>query len=328
MNYKSYIVENDIDSIKSKIVLFYGENLGLKDSFKKKIKLNNHKAIVKHYTQEEVLKNLDKFFEEFFNISLFDEHKIFFVDQVNDKILDLIQDLENKKDDQKIFLFAELLDKRSKIRNYFEKSKILGIVPCYSDNELSLKKIILDRLKNFEGLSAENINIIIDNSNLDRIKLNNELDKIETYFVNKKIISSELLKLLNLNENDDFNLLKDAALSGNNRITNKLLTSTIIENEKTLFYINNINQRLNKLKELVSNDIGTIQHAIDTIKPPIFWKDKPSIIEQTKKWNFKKITNAQKKTFDIEIKLKSSSNLNKDILIKKILIDICSMANA
>ena len=328
MNYKSYIIENDIDSIKSKIVLFYGENLGLKDSFKKKIKLNNHKAIVKHYTQEEVLKNLDKFFEEFFNISLFDEHKIFFVDQVNDKILDLIQDLENKKDDQKIFLFAELLDKRSKIRNYFEKSKILGIVPCYSDNELSLKKIIFDRLKNFEGLSAENINIIIDNSNLDRIKLNNELDKIETYFVNKKIISSELLKLLNLNENDDFNLLKDAALSGNNRITNKLLTSTIIENEKTLFYINNINQRLNKLKELVSNDIGTIQHAIDTIKPPIFWKDKPSIIEQTKKWNFKKITNAQKKTFDIEIKLKSSSNLNKDILIKKILIDICSMANA
>ena len=328
MNYKSYIIENDIDSIKSKIVLFYGENLGLKDSFKKKIKLNNHKAIVKHYTQEEVLKNLDKFFEEFFNISLFDEHKIFFVDQVNDKILDLIQDLENKKDDQKIFLFAELLDKRSKIRNYFEKSKILGIVPCYSDNELSLKKIILDRLKNFGGLSAENINIIIDNSNLDRIKLNNELDKIETYFVNKKIISSELLKLLNLNENDDFNLLKDAALSGNNRITNKLLTSTIIENEKTLFYINNINQRLNKLKELVSNDIGTIQHAIDTIKPPIFWKDKPSIIEQTKKWNFKKITNAQKKTFDIEIKLKSSSNLNKDILIKKILIDICSMANA
>ena len=328
MNYKSYIIENDIDSIKSKIVLFYGENLGLKDSFKKKIKLNNHKAIVKHYTQEEVLKNLDKFFEEFFNISLFDEHKIFFVDQVNDKILDLIQDLENKKDDQKIFLFAELLDKRSKIRNYFEKSKLLGIVPCYSDNELSLKKIILDRLKNFGGLSAENINIIIDNSNLDRIKLNNELDKIETYFVNKKIISSELLKLLNLNENDDFNLLKDAALSGNNRITNKLLTSTIIENEKTLFYINNINQRLNKLKELVSNDIGTIQHAIDTIKPPIFWKDKPSIIEQTKKWNFKKITNAQKKTFDIEIKLKSSSNLNKDILIKKILIDICSMANA
>lgn len=328
MNYKSYIIENNIDSIKSKIVLFYGENLGLKDSFKKKIKLNNHKAIVKHYTQEEILKNLEKFFEEFFNISLFDEHKIFFVDQVNDKTLDLIQDLENKKDDQKIYLFAELLDKRSKIRNYFEKSKILGIVPCYSDNELSLKKIIFDRLKNFEGLSAENINIIIDNSNLDRIKLNNELDKIETYFVNKKIISSELLKLLNLNENDDFNLLKDAALSGNNRITNKLLTSTIIENEKTLFYINNINQRLNKLKELVSNDIGTIQHAIDTMKPPIFWKDKPTVIEQTKKWNFKKITNAQKKTFDIEIKLKSSSNLNKDILIKKILIDICSMANA
>ena len=272
------------------------------------------------------MKNLNNFFEEFLNSSLFDEQKLFFIDQVSDKILNLIQDIENKKKDQKIYLFAELLDKRSKLRSYFEKSKILGIVPCYSDSELNLKKIILDRLKDFKGLSAENVNVIIDNSNLDRIKLNNELDKIETYFVDKRIISSKLLEILNFNENDDFNFLKDAALSGNNKITNKLLTNTVIENEKTLFYINNINQRLNKLKELVSGDIGTVESAIDTLKPPIFWKDKPNIIEQTKKWNSKKITNAQKKTFDIEIKLKSSSNLNKDILIKKILIDICALA--
>ena len=77
-------------------------------------------------------------------------------------------------------------------------------------------------------------NLIIENSNLDRAKLNNELEKIETFFVNRKIINSELIKLLNINVNDNFNMLKDAALSGNNKNTNKLLSDTAIENDKTL----------------------------------------------------------------------------------------------
>ena len=44
------------------------------------------------------------------------------------------------------------------------------------------KKIILDKLKGFEGLSTQNINMIIENTSLDRVRLDNELDKIITYF--------------------------------------------------------------------------------------------------------------------------------------------------
>ena len=327
MNYKSYLVEQNINILKNNILLFYGENLGLKNDFKKKLKSNNTNAAIVRFTQEEVLKNQNYFIENLLNMSLFNEEKIYFIEQVNDKILELIEDMRDKLDDQKIYLFGEILDKKSKLRSEFEKSKELGIVACYNDNEINIKKIILERLKGYEGLSPISINLIIENSNLDRAKLNNELDKIETFFVSRKIINSELIKLLNINENDNFNMLKDAVLAGNNKNTNKLLSDTNIENDKTFFYINSINQRLFILNELFSIKNKSVAQSLSNLKPPIFWKDKPHVIEQARKWNKNKIKNILRKTFDLEIKFKSNSILNKNVAFKKLLVDICAQAN-
>ena len=97
------------------------------------------------------------------------------------------------------------------------------------------------------------------------------MDKIQSYFINKKIDKSELIKLLNIDENLDFNLLKDSALSGNLKSTNKLLNDTIIEDEKIIFYINVFNYRLNKINEILSRDEKSIEQAIDKMRPPVFW---------------------------------------------------------
>ena len=327
MNYKSYLVEQNINILKNNILLFYGENLGLKNDFKKQLKLNNTNASVVRFTQEEVLKNQNYFIENLLNMSLFNEEKIYFIEQVNDKILGLLEILRNKIEDQKICLFGEILDKKSKLRSEFEKSKELGIVACYNDNEINIKKIILERLKGYEGLSTMNINLIIENSNLDRTKLNNELDKIETFFESRKIINSELIKLLNINENDNFSLLKDTVLKGNIKNTNKLLSDTTIEDDKTFYYLNSINKRLFTLNKLFSIKNQSVNQALSNLKPPVFWKDKPHVIEQARKWNKNKIKYILKKTFDLEIKFKSNSILNKNIAFKKLLLDICAKAN-
>tara|TARA_A100001015_G_scaffold131457_1_gene145905 strand:- start:1517 stop:2503 length:987 start_codon:yes stop_codon:yes gene_type:complete len=327
MNYKSYLLEKNVNIFKNNILLFYGENLGLKNDFKKSLRKNS-KARINTLTQEEVLKDETNFFEHLFNLSLFGEENVFFIEQVNDKILSLIQDLENKINNQKIFLFAEMLERKSKLRSYFEKSKKLGIVACYNDNEISLKNILMEHLRGYKGLNSENINIIINNSNLDRAKLVNEINKIKTFFTNKNIIDSELSELLNLNENDNFDVLKNAALSGNNSRTNKLLDNTFFSDDKSVFYLNSINHRLNKLNEILSMKETSIEESLASIKPPIFWKDKPSVLEQAKKWNTSKIRNILKQTFDLEINLKSNAIVGKEILIKKLLVDICNAANA
>ena len=329
MIYKSYLIEQNINLLDKNLFLFYGENLGLKNEFKDKIKFQNKNAEIINFSQDDIINNIDNFFNEILNISLFDEKKIYFINQVNDKILDAIKIIEPKIDSQKFYLMSESLDKRSKIRNYFEKSNNCGVVACYIDNEISFKKIIIERLKNYKGVTTENINLISDKCNLNRDKLNNELDKIYTFFLEKNIDRNKLEILLDNKINNDFSLLKDEAFNGNKIETNKLLSDTIIDSEKNILYLNIINQRLLKLNEIFKL-IGqtSLEKAIDMLKPPIFWKDKPAFLKQAKKWNMNKIKKILNKTYSLELEIKSNSIVNKNILLKKLLIDICNLANA
>ena len=328
MIYKNYLIEQNFDIIKQNITLFYGENLGLINIFKKKIKSINIKSTCYYLNQDEILNVRDNFYQEFLNFSLFHDTKIYFIERSNDNILDLIKSLEEKISTQKIYLFSEILDKKSKLRSYSEKSKNIAVVPCYKDNENILKGLIVKELNGFAGLTSENINLIINNSALDRAKLNNELEKIKTYFVNKKILSDDLQNLLNYNEIDDFSYLRDFCILGNKKKTNKLLENTLIDNEKIIYYLNALNLRFNKLDEILSKKNLEIEKAIDTIKPPIFWKDRPILKEQAFKLKNKNLKPVFRKLFDLEKTFKSNSQLNKSILLKKFIIDICNYVSA
>ena len=325
MIYKSYLIENKIDSLKKNITLIYGENIGLINELKIKIREHYKNCTILNFTQDEILKNESLFYNEIDNISLFGEQKIIFILDTTEKIYKFIEDFKLKEIDNKVFFFAKELEKRSKLRNLFENDKDKLIIPCYKDNDTTIKNIISNTLKDYSGLTSQVINIIHNCISNDRIKLNNEILKIKTFFTNKHIKLDQLQKLLNLKEDDDFNLLRDASLSGQNLKTNELLNSNILEKEKMTFYIASINQRLNRLKELEDQNP---QDVINNLKPPIFWKDKPIFLHQAKIWNKKKLNLALRKTYDVEIKIKSNPNLNKETVFKKFLIDICYLANA
>ena len=308
MIYKSYILEQSLQTINNlKMFLFYGENHGLKKEFKVNIKDLNKDREILNLFQEEVIKNKNILINEISNKSLFNEKKIIFINEVNEKIIDSLDEIAKNIQDDKIFLFADILDKKSKLRNYFEKSKIAGVAACYQDNEITFRKIIMKKMSGYKGLSTETINFIIQNTGLDRSKLNNEIDKIISCFNDKKIELQKLDSLLNTKTNEDFNMLKDAALNGNKITTNRLLSDTILEQENNIYYLNLINQRINKLNEIESlkNKNSNIESLISSLKPPVFWKDKPNLIQQSKKWNKSKIRSALKKTYYTELRTES-----------------------
>ncbi len=331
MIYKSYIIEQNISiALKHKSFLFYGENEGLKKEFKLKIKKNNQKLTILRLLQEDIIKNENVLKNEILNKSLFEEKKIIFIDQVNDKLLFIIEEMFENIKDENIFLFSDTLDKKSKIRTYFEKSKDAGVTACYPDNEITIRKIIEKELRGYQGLTPQVVNIILQNTNLDRNKVNNELEKIQSCFKDKRIDPNKIDSILNISENEDFNKLKDEALSGNKTKINKLLTETIFEKDKDVYYLNIINQRINKLYEienLRANNKTDAELIISTLKPPIFWKDKPMLVLQSKKWNKNKLKKALTKTYEVEINIKSNSSIRKDLLIKNLIVDLCNVAN-
>ena len=168
--------------------LFYGENEGQKidviqSNFNEFTKENTFK-----YNEKEVIENKQLLFESIYSKSFFESEKLILISEVTDKIFDLIdQIISDNVSDVKIILISKRLDKKSKIRNLFEKEKIALTVPFYEDNPQTLitiaKKILTE---NNISLSQENLNLIIERSQGNRISLKNELQKIVLLSQNKK----------------------------------------------------------------------------------------------------------------------------------------------
>ena len=329
MIYKSYLIESNyklINNISS--VLFYGENIGLKKIFKNQIKEINKNSLFINLTQEEILKNQGIFIRELENSSLFGENKIIFIEDCNDKILNILESYLDTPLNFQTIIFSDVLDKKSKLRAFYEKSKIFASVACYKDNVISIQRIIQNKLKDFQGLSSYNVNMILETCALNRVNLDNEIEKIITYFKDKKINSNDLSKLLNNVSDESFNELKDEAIKGDRFKTNNLLNSTIMETDKTMYYLSIIYQRLLKLKEIFTQNKGTVEERILCLKPSVFWKDKPILIAQCKKWKLVNLKKALKDIYRLEVKIKSNSVLDKNLMIKKLIIDLCVLANA
>ena len=74
MIYKSYIVEENFDILKNNITLFYGENDGLFQEFKK-ISNNYFNDLLIKIDQEQILKDTTYIYSEINSKSLFNDKK-------------------------------------------------------------------------------------------------------------------------------------------------------------------------------------------------------------------------------------------------------------
>ena len=184
---KSYLVEKDITLLdKYFATLIYGENIGMKDDIKNEIKKNFKDYEKISLNQEEILKNYKILDEQIENTSLFSKKKIIFINEVSDKIKNILSEiLENKKSDTKIFIFSQNLDKKSTIRKIFEKDNETGIIACYQDNERTLSNYVREKLRGYTGLNQQMIsaNVSLTNRKLivgGGLKNNLDLEKLRT----------------------------------------------------------------------------------------------------------------------------------------------------
>ena len=73
--------------------------------------------------------------------SLFDNEKFIIINRASDKLYKIIEKFTDKKDTNIIIINSGPLEKKSKLRNLFEKKKELICIPFYMDNLGTLSKI-------------------------------------------------------------------------------------------------------------------------------------------------------------------------------------------
>ena len=210
MIYKFYEL-NKIDINLNSLILFHGNNEGLKKEETLKL-FSNKKIKISKYEEKEIIENPQIFFENLYSGSLFENKKFISINRVTDKIIKIIDEVINKGlENITIILNANILEKKSKLRSKFEKDRNLVCVAFYPDTNETLSRLAKVFFKNKNiTVSQMNINFIVNKCNGNREFLNNELLKIESFAERKKNISDEdLIQLINLNENYSISELID-----------------------------------------------------------------------------------------------------------------------
>ena len=307
---KSYEVKK-IDLNKNKIILLYGKNEGAKKEAINSLILN--KKEIFNYDQNEILENQNVFFDNIYSQSLFEEDKTIIIKRTNDKISNIIDEINlNKISKTKIILESESLEKKSKLRSKFEKDKNFICVPFYPDNEQTLIKLAIDYLKKRKiSLSSSSINLIIKKCNGDREMLFNELQKIELYSKNGKQINEEkILKLINLIENHDISELINHYLIKNKKKVISILNENNFTNDECIIIARTFLNKAKRLNMLCNSykENNDIEHTISSAKPPIFWKDKEITKQQILKWKPENIKKIIYKLNELELCIKKNAN--------------------
>ena len=299
--------------------LFYGDNEGLKEENIKNLFEQNYLNKIYKYEEKEILDNKNNFFNGVFGKSFFDNEKLIIINRATDKIKTIMEELiEKKPQDIQFILNSKNLEKKSTLRKIFEKEKSIICIPFYEDNNQTLNMIINQFFRNKKiPISQQLINILIERSRGDRKNLNNELQKIASYSLNKKNLNlEEIIKLTNLADNYGASELVDHSLAKNTRKTVTILSENNYSDEDNIIIIRTLLaklKRLVKIYELI-DEKNNIEQAISACKPPVFWKDKPLVIQQIRSWKQEHLKNLIYKTNDIELLIKKNSTIAKNIL--------------
>ncbi len=320
---KSFEVQRKISSFsKNNLFLLYGENNGLKKDIKDIIKnsFEKEKSNLEIFSAYEnyILDNEENFYNTIYSGSLFGDKKIIIINEGTDKILKILEDIINKKPENiLIIIYSSILEKKSKLRTFFEKEKTTICIPCYPDNERDLENIAKHEFKNNNVIiQREALSLLIEKSNQDRGNLKNEIEKIISYAHTKKNLElDEIRALINFAGEHKSDNLVNECLCGNITQFKKILSEVYSSTLNQIFLLRILSNKIQKLIKikLLENDYKNIDSLIDEARPAIFWKDKPIIKKQITIWNINALNNIINEINTIEILCKKKPQLAKII---------------
>ena len=334
---KSFEIQKKILNFEKNILfLLYGENNGLKkdikDIIKNSFESKNSKAENFSTYENNILENEESFYNSIYSGSLFGDKKIITIHDGTDKLIKILEDILLKKPENiLIIIYSSILEKKSKLRSFFEKEKTTICIPCYLDNERDLENIAkIELKKNNIILQRESLNLLVEKSNQDRGNLKNEIKKIISYAHNKKKLElDEIRAIVNFSGEYKSDNLINECLCGNVSQFKKILSEIYSNTLNQIFLLRVLNNKLQRLlkMKILENDYKNVDRLIDESKPAIFWKEKPIVKKQLNIWKSTDIKEIINEINAIEILCKKKPQIAK-IISFNFFSKICSKANS
>ena len=299
--------------------LFHGKNEGLKKEIIERNFIKNFNGNIDKYDENYLISNKETIISELLSKSLFEDRKIIIISRVTDKIIKIIDEIVRRNLDELIIILkSEILEKKSKLRQLFEKEKKLASIALYEDTSKDLTRIITEFLNfNKIKLSQESINLLVNRASGDRENLKIELEKIYNYSITNKDINISKIKVLtNLAENYSVNELAENFLLKNKKNISKILNENNYSDEDCILILRTILSKSKRLFNILkrNEELNNIDQVISSTKPPIFWKEKESVKVQANSWKLNDLKNKIYEINEIELLIKNNSKNSLNIV--------------
>ena len=322
--------ENFINFIKNnsdifRFVLFYGPNFGLINLLFNKfinelsINVNDPFIFSKFYTQN-LIDDPYILTDTVNTFTMTSDKRVILLDLRNNSprknIIDYIKNsLSSEANDYLIIIKADNLGAMNELVKFSLNSEFGILVPCYEEtsNQIKLKisYILKENNYQFSNYFISSLSTKFSNdSSINKM----ELDKLRNFLINnKEVTETVLLNLVTDNTNVNLNKISNFCALGDVKNALFLYEKTLDFSISPIVVIRTMVKHFKIIEKVLCDikDGKNIDDAINNIKPPIFFKDKPLISNQARLWSLPKINLILNRLADTEIKCKSGLYLDK-----------------
>ena len=322
MKIKSYQIEECIKKSKFCSYLIYGQNKGLvKEKTEQIINIYDEKnkgvEVIK-LNNDEILEKSEKLFNESNTFSLTRKKKLICVLNAKDKILNEISFILKPNPECLIIFESDELSPKSKLRNFFEKEKNLGVIACYYELENDIRELV-DRAFKKENIPLSNSikQILIQHLGSDRNIIKGEIEKIILFIKNKKNFNQkDILDCLSNNYNFNINDLNYSLCNGNLIQLDKIINQLYLEGINPIILLRSVSKHFQKIlyvNENIDNGLS-LGDSLKKLKPPIFFLYTNQFKEQVKFWKTKLCNKIIDRMFEAEYLCKINYKISKIII--------------
>ena len=228
-----------------------------------------------------------------------------------------------------VIIKADNLGSKNELVQFSQDSKLGLLVPCYEETPIQIKleisNILRENKHNFSDSFISHLSTKFSNdSSINEM----EFEKLRSFLINNEEVTETLLLSL-ITDNSNVNLNKISNFCALGDVKNALVfyNKTLDSSISPIVVIRSMVKHFKVIEKILCDveDGKNFEYAVNNIKPPIFYKDKPLIFNQAKLWNLPKINLILKRLADTEIKSKSGYFLDK-ILGAQLILSTSAMA--
>ncbi|MBP2229875.1 DNA polymerase-3 subunit delta [Azospirillum agricola] len=221
------------------------------------------------------------------------------------------------------------LSARSKLRLLFEGEDAAAAIPCYVEEEASLGRVIADILHG-HGLTADPDALTFLAANLvgDRMVARNEAEKLALYMGGTRRVTLEDAQAC---IGDSAALSMDepvwAAAEGDFVTLDRSLARLFAEGTSPVPILRGAQRHFQRLQLLCAQIAAgkSAEAAVESIRPPVFFKLKSRLIGQTRRWSPNAVRQALERLVDAEADCKRT-NMPDQTICARVLFQLASLA--